>query len=75
MKKPIDMTLITFYLVTGLIGYGIGLLSIVEAMKSTECYQTMFYVISGLAAAVAGIIFIIAGVKEAIKEAKGESYG
>jgi hypothetical protein len=75
MKKPIDMTLITFYLATGLIGYGIGLLSITEALKSTECYQPAFYVIAGLIAAAASIIFIIAGVKEAIKEARGGDYG
>jgi ABC-type lipopolysaccharide export system ATPase subunit len=75
MKKPIDMTTITFYLVTGLIGYGIGLLSIMEALKSTRCLLITFYIITGLIAAAAGIIFIVAGVKEAIKEAREEGYG
>jgi hypothetical protein len=72
MGKPIDMTVITLYLVTGLIGYGIGLLSIAAAREAAACYEPIFYAITGLIAAAIGIIFIIAAVKEAIKEAKGE---
>jgi FtsH-binding integral membrane protein len=72
MKKPIDMTVITFYLVTGLLGYGMGLLALMATREATECYEPIFYAITGLIAAAIGIIFILAAVKEAIKEAKGE---
>jgi small neutral amino acid transporter SnatA (MarC family) len=75
MGKPIDTTVITFYLVTGLVGYGMGLLSIAAAREATECYIPIFYTITGLILAAVGIIFIIAAVKEAIKKARGEGYG
>jgi len=75
MKKPIDTTLITLYLITGLTGYGVGLLSIYTVRETTGCYEPVFYAISGLIAAVAGVYFILAALKEAIREARGESYG
>jgi hypothetical protein len=74
MGKHVDTTIITFYLVTGLVGYGIGLLSIMAARGVTECYEPMFYFISGLVAAGAGVYFIVAAVREVIKEARGEGY-
>ena len=75
MKKPIDTTLITLYLITGLTGYGVGLLSIYTVRETTGCYEPVFYAISGLIAAAAGVYFILAALKEAIREARGESYG
>jgi hypothetical protein len=75
MRKPIDMTLITLYLVTGLAGYGIGLSLILVARETAECYEPVFYAISGLIAVIAGVYFIIQAMKEAIREARGEGYG
>jgi hypothetical protein len=74
MRKPINTTVITFYLVTGLVGYGIGLLALMATRGVTECYEPLFYFITGLISAAAGIIFVLAAVKEAIKEARGEDY-
>jgi hypothetical protein len=75
MKKPVDMTLITLYLVTGLTGYGVGLLSIYTVREATGCYEPVFYAISGLIAAAAGVYLILAAMKEAIREARGEENG
>jgi hypothetical protein len=75
MRKPIDMTLITLYLITGLAGYGVGLLSLYTIRESTGCYEPVFYAISGLISAVAGVYFILVALKEAIREARGEGYG
>jgi H+/Cl- antiporter ClcA len=74
-KRPVDMTFVTLYLVTGLAGYGVGLLSIMVSRQTAECQEAAAYIITGLIAAAAGVYFILAALKEAIREARGEGYG
>jgi hypothetical protein len=75
MVKPIDMGLITIYLIIGLASYSAGLLTLVEVREATECYTPAFYAISGLIAIMIGAYFILQAIKEAVREARGGGYG